>query len=74
MKIRDKEVKQNVEVWCRDCLKYECYWPRPDPGVFTQGQGYRQRTVKVGWLCGTREIRGCPDDPKIKTKEKQNAT
>jgi hypothetical protein len=66
MKIRDREVKQNVEVRCRDCPKYECYWPRPDPGVFTPGVGYRQRTGKVGWLCGNREIRGCPNEPKMK--------
>ena len=66
MHIKDKELKQNVFVKCKDCQKFECYWPRPDPGVFTQGVGYRQREGKQIWLCGTREIRGCPENPKIK--------
>lgn len=63
MKIRSKEHKVDVEVRCKECPTYSCYWPRPDPGVFTPGQGYRQRVGKVGWLCGTREIRGCPENP-----------
>lgn len=60
MKVRDRNIEQTVDVADRRCLKCSCYWPRPDPGVFTQGQGYRTRTGKQGWLCGTREIRGCP--------------
>ena len=62
MKIRDKNVKQMVDVCDRDCLKRRCYWPREDPGVFTQGVGYRTRNPgqKREWLCGNREIRGCP--------------
>ncbi len=71
MIIKDKEIKKNVDVLKKECLTFECYWPRPDPGVFTQGQGYRQRTIKIGYLCGTREVRGCPDCPKIKVREKQ---
>jgi len=61
MKIYDKSVKQKVDVCCEQCPTASCYWPRPDPGVFTQGQGYRQRSTKVGWLCGNREVHGCPD-------------
>jgi hypothetical protein len=61
MKIKDKTLGQWIDVCCPDCPSKKCYWPRPDPGVFTQGQGYRQRSHKAGWLCGTREIHGCPD-------------
>ena len=63
MKIRDKLLKKNIDVRCGECQKYKCYWPRPDPGVFTQGQGYKARTVNSGWICGTREVKGCPDNP-----------
>ena len=58
MKIRDKNLKIDVLVSDRDCLKRPCYWPRLDPGSFTQGVGYRHRSND--WLCGTREARGCP--------------
>jgi len=68
MKIKDKEFKKLVEVYDEDCPKLKCYWPRPDPGVYTQGVGYRQRSYKVGWLCGTREVRGCPDIKELKKK------
>lgn len=63
MKVRDKNVKEMVNVRDKDCPKRSCYWPRPDPGVFTQGVGYRTRNPgrKPDWLCGNREIRGCPD-------------
>ena len=60
MKVRDKKLKLFVEMRDKDCPQRDCYWPRPDPGVFTQGQGYRRRVGKQGWLCGTREVRGCP--------------
>lgn len=60
MMVRDKELKELVNVCCTKCLKYDCYWPRPDPGTFNQGQGYKHRSNI--WLCGTREIRGCPDE------------
>ena len=61
MKVRDKNLKQTVDVSDKECLKRECYWPRPDPGVFTQGVGYRTRYpgMKTEWLCGNREIHGC---------------
>jgi len=60
MKIRDRKIKQTVDVSDKECLKRKCYWPRPDPGVFTQGVGYRTRSGKQEWICGTREIHGCP--------------
>lgn len=31
MRIRDKELKEVVDVCDRDCPKKTCYWPRPDP-------------------------------------------
>jgi len=68
MKIKDKELKKEVDVANKDCPKFECYWPRPDPGIFTQGQGYRKATVDRGYICGKREINGCPDQPKIKNQ------
>ncbi len=60
MKIRDKKIGQTVEVADHNCLKCSCYWPRPDPGSFTQGRGYTSRAGKREWLCGTREVNGCP--------------
>lgn len=61
MVIRDKTNKKNVDVSQKECPTFECYWPRPDPGVFTQGIGYRTRsTGPRGWLCGHREVNGCP--------------
>lgn len=63
MKVKDKKLKVMVEVCDKQCPNRSCYWARPDPGVFTQGQGYRQReSGGRGYLCGTREIRGCPED------------
>lgn len=59
VKLRDKELKKDVDVCDRNCFEKECYWPRPDPGTFVQGRGYRHRSNN--WICGTREIRGCPD-------------
>ena len=74
MKIKDKELKVFVDVVDKDCLGRKCYWPRPDPGMFVQGRGYRQRAGgSAGWLCGTREVRGCPSSafpPRVETKEK----
>lgn len=62
MKVKDTKNKQTVEVADRRCLGCPCYWPRPDPGTFTQGKGYRSRGEgkKNRWLCGTREAHGCP--------------
>jgi hypothetical protein len=64
VKVRDKELNKQVDVYCKGCLTYTCYWPRPDPGTFTQGKGYSFRSND--WLCGEREAHGCPDTPKIK--------
>lgn len=65
MKVKDKKFKEMIDVCDVDCLIKKCYWPRPDPGSFTQGVGYSTRNGRDGaareWLCGTREIRGCPD-------------
>jgi hypothetical protein len=71
MKIKDKQLKQEVSVCCRECPTFYCYWPREDPGIFTQGQGYRTRHPgeKPEWLCGTREIHGCPENPKRKEEK-----
>lgn len=61
MMVRDRKVGKQVDVADRDCPKRNCYWPRPDPGHFVQGRGYSQRPgCNRGWLCGTREVRGCP--------------
>lgn len=62
MYVMDKKLKRKVNVCDESCLKKKCYWPRDDPGIFNQGQGYRKRVVTIGWLCGTREVRGCPDE------------
>ena len=55
--------KKRVKVDCADeqCKERDCFWARPYPGVFTQGVGYSQTTAHKGlWVCGTREVRGCP--------------
>ena len=65
MKVYDKNVKKKVEVAEKECPEYTCYWARPNPGIFTQGQGYRSYgdSRDKMWLCGTREIHGCPENP-----------
>lgn len=60
MKVRDKSAGHQVNVADKNCLKCSCYWPRPDPGSFTQGRGYTSRSGPSEWLCGTREAHGCP--------------
>jgi len=59
MKVKDKKLKKMVDVCEKTCTTKKCYWPREDPGVFIQGQGYKFRSHN--WLCGTRESKGCPD-------------
>jgi len=65
MKVRDKDLKVEVDVCEAACVKTprECYWPRPDPGVFTPGKGYKSRGSKPSsdYICGTRAIHGCPN-------------
>ena len=68
MIIKDKNLKKYVDVCEENCPKFKCYWPREDPGNFTQGKGYSFRSNN--WLCGNREIRGCPDKPEIKEQGK----
>jgi len=73
MKIRDKKLRANVEVADRLCPQRDCYWPRPDPGRFTQGKGY-SNAVAGRWLCGTRRSRVTTSellDPKERTYGKQ---
>ncbi len=62
MKIKDKTLKQMVDVSGRDCPNLKCYWPRQNPGSFVQGRGYRSYgdSRDKEWLCGTREAHGCP--------------
>lgn len=64
MKIKDKILKKDVDVCCKECPTRKCYWPSIDPGVFTQGQGYKSRGSKPSndYIFGTREIHGCPDE------------
>ncbi len=69
MKVKDKALNKMIDVSQKDCPTFTCYWPRPDPGIFTQGQGYRKASVDRGWICGNREIRGCPDCPKKDTSK-----
>jgi hypothetical protein len=70
MKIRDKNLRVFVDVSCADCQKYECYWPRKNPGIFVQGRGYRSYGDSRDnmYLCGNREIRGCPVIKEIKNE------
>jgi len=63
MFVKVRGYKQQISVSQKDCPRFKCFWPREDPGIFTQGQGYRTRPGKRIWLCGTREIHGCPLNP-----------
>lgn len=71
MKIKDKNLKKEVDVSCKDCPTYTCYWPRRNPGSFVTGRGYRSYgdARDNEYLCGTRNAHGCPDNPKIKESE-----
>ena len=68
MKIKDKILKVMVDVSEKDCPLFTCYWARQNPGIFTQGQGYRRYGDKRDneYICGNREIRGCPVKPELK--------
>ena len=61
MKVRDKELKETVDVLEKACLSRKCYWPRPNPGSFSLGVGYKS-TSDRSYLCGTRHARGCPSE------------
>ena len=63
MKVKDKNINEIVDVRESECLNRPCYWPRPDPGIFTPGCGYRARGQQPSseYICGNRDIHGCPD-------------
>ncbi len=63
MKVRDKKIKQTVDVYNKECLGLKCYYPRRNPGSFVQGRGYRSFGDERDneWICGTRQVHGCPD-------------
>ena len=63
MKVKDKNINEIVDVCDPDCPNRPCYWPRPDPGVFSLGRGYRVRGRQPSseYICGKRAIHGCPD-------------
>lgn len=65
MKVKDKILKVMVDVCESDCQLRKCYWARPNPGIFNQGQGYKKfgDSRDKEYLCGNREIKGCPDKP-----------
>lgn len=62
MKVKDKRYNVLVDVSEKDCPFYKCYWLRQNPGSFQIGRGYRSYGDKRDreWLCGIREIHGCP--------------
>lgn len=68
MRIRDRQLKKDIDVSSKECPKFECYWPRAHPGIFTQGKGYSscEASKRGDYICGNREIRGCPESPKLK--------
>lgn len=63
MKVYDKDLEVSVSVCSVDCPNRDCYWPRSDPGVFIPGKGYKSRGSEPSYeyICGEREIHGCPD-------------
>ena len=62
MKVFNKELKRKVDVLDKACFCRVCFWPRQDPGMFVQGRGYRSRSDQESneWICGRRNINGCP--------------
>ena len=67
MKVRDNELKLMVDVLQSRCLRRSCYWPRQNPGSFTQGRGYSNPTKD--WVCGTRQIHGCPTKSELEESD-----
>lgn len=58
--------RRRCSVSHEDCAFRACLWVREDPGSYSQGRGYRyDGPAKRRLLCGNREARGCPDEPKI---------
>lgn len=66
VEIKDKKLKKKVDVSYPECAQYACCWPRPNPGSFQQGVGYRScgDSRDKQWVCGQRDARGCPDQKK----------
>lgn len=64
MKVRDKNLRKDVDVYDKDCPKRACYQPIEWKGNIIPGVGY-QYAPKSSWhyRCGTRDRRGCPDAP-----------
>ena len=69
MKVKDKTLNVPVDVCRKECLTFKCYWARPNPGIFNKGQGYRSYGDKRDkeYLCGNREISGCPTKPEVRS-------
>jgi len=72
LKIKDKDLKKMVDVFSKECLSKTCYWPRQNPGSFQTGRGYKAYgdSRDNEWVCGTREIMGCPTKSLIKEEVK----
>lgn len=68
MIIKDKNLKEKVDVAQKECPTFTCYWPRQNPGSFQVGRGYRSYGDKRDkeWICGHHEIHWCPVNPKVK--------
>lgn len=68
MIVKDKILKEKVDVAQKECPTYACYWPRPNPGSFQIGRGYKSYgdSRDKQWICGNRAIHGCPANPKVK--------
>lgn len=71
---KEKLLDEMVRVAEKDCPKYKCYWARPNPGMFLQGRGYQSYGDERDkeYICGTRAIHGCPDNPILKKSVRQN--
>jgi len=71
MKVRDRTLNKDISVSERNCPLYKCYWPRPNPGSFVHGRGYHSYgdSRDKEWICGNRDIHGCPKEPQLKVRK-----
>lgn len=61
MKVRDKELKKQVDVSNKDCPKRWCYSPCEWKGTITPGVGYQYAPKSMWyWMCLHRYNHGCP--------------